>query len=94
MSDEARHQLQRLARSHSIAHRVVRRSRIVLLAADGKSSVEIAASLGVSRPTVRLWCRRFLEGGVEALLSDRPGRGRKGKASATLSARHGQGVER
>jgi len=75
--------LVRLSRSHTVAHRVVRRARIVLMGVDGHPCAQIAAQLHVSRPTVRLWCRRYLEGGIEALLRDRPGRGRKKKAGAS-----------
>lgn len=49
----------------------------MVAAAAGQPVSEIARALGVSRPTVRLWCRRFEGGGVAALLRDKPGRGRK-----------------
>lgn len=55
---------------------VVRRSRIVLLALDGFHRREIAAEVGVSRPTVNLWLDRFESLGAIALLHDAPGRGR------------------
>jgi len=57
--------------------RLVLRSRIVLLLADGCPAREVARRLGVSRPTVALWRRRYAEEGPEALTHDRPGRGRK-----------------
>ena len=74
---DARTTLERWTRAATTAQRVVRRSRIVLLALDGLSVDEIASRLGVSRPTVRLWIARFAHGGVEALRHDAPGRGRR-----------------
>jgi transposase len=62
--------------------RLVRRSRIVLLAADGWSNTRIARAVGASVPTVALWRRRFIQGGVECLRQDAPGRGRKPTISA------------
>ena len=54
---------------------LVRRARIVLLAADGMSNTAIAEKVGVSRPTVLLWRGRYETGGVAALQDlDRPGR--------------------
>ena len=40
------------------------------------TATDIAARVGVSRPTVHLWIRRFAAGGPDALLHDAPGRGR------------------
>jgi transposase len=56
----------------------VRRARIVLLAAGGKNSKEIAKELQTSHVTVGLWRRRFLNFGLAGLEdSPRPGRKRK-----------------
>ena len=74
--------LERWVRAPTTPQRLVRRSRIVLLMLEGQSLDDIAARLGVSRPTVKLWVRRFEAGGPEALLHDAPGRGRH----ATLDA--------
>jgi transposase len=56
---------------------VMRRARIVLLAAEGKSVRAIADAVGVSTSTVILWRRRYREHGPAGLLRDAPGRGRK-----------------
>ena len=69
--------LRRWLRTPTAPQRLVTRSRIVLLLADGRSTREVAQLVGVSRPTVALWKKRFQEGGIEALTHDRPGRGRK-----------------
>lgn len=67
--------------------RLVRRSRIVLLLASGLSKSDTANRLNVSRRTVAMWERRFLEGGPAALLHDRPGRGRpKGRSKSAMAS--------
>jgi len=67
LNEQQRAQLKALARSRSLAHSLVRRARIVLLAAEGEPNTSIARQVGVSRPTVTLWCRRFCELGIEGL---------------------------
>jgi hypothetical protein len=84
----ARALLRRWVRAPTTPQRVAQRSRIVLLALDGVGDDEIASRLQVSRPTVRLWTRRFDRSGPEALLRDAPGRGRPAAmAPATMSDR-------
>jgi transposase len=69
--------LQRWARSGTTPHRVVLRSRIVLLALDGWSPRQIAGRCGASVGTVRLWITRAAHQGVWCIWHDAPGRGRK-----------------
>ena len=72
-----RAQLERWLRSPTTPQRLAMRSRIVLLFADGFSGRAIARQLGISRHTADLWRRRFLEGGCDALVHDKKGRGRR-----------------
>ena len=65
LKEDVRRNLEELSRGRSIAARVVMRSRIVLLAADGLQNKQIAASLKVAPRAVALWRGRFLELGVE-----------------------------
>ena len=74
LSDEERSTLQTWARSQ--AQRVVQRAQIILLAADGVESQDIAQQLCVSRPTVQLWRERFLALRTEGLQKDAPRPGR------------------
>ena len=67
--------MERLSRGRSTAARVVMRSRIVLLAAEGLQNKQIAA-LEVAPRMAALWRGRFLELGVEGLLKDAPARRR------------------
>jgi transposase len=70
-----RAELERRVRSQTGSARDARRARIVLLAADGRSGVEIAERVGVSEPTVIKWRRAYAEHGL-AGLGDAPRSGR------------------
>jgi transposase len=75
LRDEEREVLERWARHPKSA--LALRCRIVLAAADGGSSKEIAAQLGCDRSTVGRWRRRFAERGLEGLHEEpRPGKPR------------------
>ena len=67
LTAKQREQLEAFARSRSLPHGLVRRARIVLLAAQGTANNAIAAQLGVSDPTVAHWCKRFLADGIDGL---------------------------
>jgi transposase len=74
---EAQHDvLSTWSRSRALPQRQVLRARIVLLAAEGVPNRSIAARLGCSQPTVRLWRDRFAAAGIAGLEEDAPGRGR------------------
>jgi transposase len=62
-------------RSPSIRAGVAQRARIVLLAADGAGTNEIVRRVGVSKPTVIAWKRRYAAEGLGGL-EDRPKPGR------------------
>ena len=73
---DARKLLEHWVRAGTSPHRLVVRSRIVLLALEGLRPPEIARRLGVSQATVRLWVARFRAEGPAVLGHDAPGRGR------------------
>ena len=75
MSEQDLETLRSWTRSSSIEAGLAERARIVTLAAQGVPNTEIAERLGVSRPTVIGWRRRYQDGGVEGLV-DRPRSGR------------------
>ena len=62
-------------RAPSLKAGLAQRARIVLLAGEGVGTNEIARRVGVSKPTVIAWKRRFAEEGL-AGLDDRPKSGR------------------
>src|SRR5688572_18385582 len=67
--------LQRLVRSTTVPSGLAARARVVLLAAVGLANYEIAASVGMSRPTVNRWRARYAERGIDGLADEqRPGR--------------------
>lgn len=72
MTDDQRKTLETWVRARTTPQRIVLRSRICLLAADGHSNNGIAGQLGTSRPTVLLWRQRFVEGGPAGLSEDAP----------------------
>jgi transposase len=77
ISSEQRRTLEIWIRAQNTPQSIVIRAKIVLLASDGLSNVQIAQSTGASRLTVILWRQRFLEGGPGALTEIAPGRGRR-----------------
>jgi transposase len=62
-------------RSSSMRAGLAQRARIVLLAADGVGTAEIVRRVGVSKPTVIGWKRRYASEGLGGL-DDRPKSGR------------------
>jgi transposase len=77
LSEMDRTQLEKWVRAQFTPQQVVLRSRILLLAGQGKQDLEIASALEVNRHTPALWRRRFNEQGLEGLGEVKPGRGRK-----------------
>ena len=72
-----RRQLQAWVVSPTAQQRLVRRSQIVLRAAEGVANNAIANELGLTRTTVLLWRGRFESEGLAGLQRDRPrGRGK------------------
>ena len=65
LSEQTREQLESMTRSRSLSHGLVRRSEIVLLAADGWPNQDIAQALSVSRATSRI---RFAPGAIVSLV--------------------------
>lgn len=76
LSEQQRRELSRMVRAPTSTQREVRRAHIVLLRAEGKTQEVTAQEVGVNRPVVALWERRFRRQGMAGLL-DAKGRGRK-----------------
>ena len=79
LSEADRGRLQGWVRRRKTGQALATRARVVLACAEpGSTNGGVAAALGVSRPTVALWRRRFAERGPEGLLDEpRPGAPRK-----------------
>ena len=76
LNEETRRELEQQSRGRSTQARVVLRSRIVLLAAEGLQNKQIAVTLNVAPRMAALWRGRFIDHGIEGLLKDAPRPGR------------------
>ena len=78
LTEEERNELERLVRARTTGQQVVVRARIVLLAADGLSTEEVARRLDLDSDAVRKWRARWRErtGSVVERLADAPKSGR------------------
>lgn len=72
-----RSELARMARSHTLPHRTVVQARGLLLAARGVANNQIARECDTTADAVRRWRTKFEAGGIDAVGSIAPGRGRK-----------------
>jgi transposase len=77
LTEGQREVLETLMRSRTSEHRLVQRARVLLLAADGVSNVEISEMSGVSRPTVLAWRTQFEAEGLTRFGQVAKGRGRR-----------------
>src|SRR5216683_4836462 len=72
--DADRAELERRARDRGAPARVAERARIVLLAGDGLTGLQITELAGCTEPTVIKWRRQYAEGGLAGLEdAPRPG---------------------
>jgi transposase len=76
--------LEQWARSRSLPLRQVERAKMVLLAAEGKTDLEIAATLRIGNHKVARWRKRFLKLGLAGLEKDASRRGRKPAIPASV----------
>ncbi len=76
LDEKLRTELERLSRSRSASVRLAERSRIVLLAAEGRNNYEIAALLDITRQKAGRWRNRFVEWGLAGIEKDAPRSGR------------------
>jgi putative transposase len=67
LTESEREQLSGLANARNLAHSLVQRAQVVLLAAQGRQNLEIGASVGLSRINVGKWRRRFAQEGIQGL---------------------------
>src|SRR6266404_8082056 len=77
LSEADRKQLESWVRAQFTPQQVVLRSRILLMAAEGKQDLEIADELDVNRHTPAPWRKRFRTQGLEGIWEIQAGRGRK-----------------
>ena len=73
---QQRAELESMVNRPTAEHRMVRRCRIILYRAEGLSQEETAEKVGMSRPAVNAWEKRFTVEGMEGL-NERRRSGRK-----------------
>jgi len=82
LTRDQRVELERFARGRKTQARLVLRARIVLLAGDGHTDLEIAERLSLVPRTASRWRARFLKEGLAGLERDAPRPGRRPAISA------------
>jgi hypothetical protein len=75
IDDSQREVLRQWARSRSLSARQVERAKVVLLAAEGKTDLEIVASLHITNKKAARWRKRFLTVGMPGLENNASRRG-------------------
>jgi transposase len=86
LSDDDRTRLEQVISRGKTSARVITRARILLKAAEDRTDEEIVEAVGSSVPTVARVRRRFVEGGVDAVLKDKPQKGRPRALSSKQAA--------
>src|SRR4051794_7843623 len=71
LSAADRVRLERVVANRNSPRKHVRRARIILAAGEGCGTAEVMRRVGVSKPSVWRWQRRFLDAGVDVLLRDK-----------------------
>ena len=72
LTDDERAYLLEFIKSGERSARKISRARILLLADEGKKDRDIVESLHTSVPTVQRTRKRFVEGGLDGALNERP----------------------
>ena len=80
LSASERARLEELLGNPSTSAAMGRRYRAILMAADGRTTRDIAGELGISASQVSVWRRRFADYGFEGILARRLDAGRSGRA--------------
>ncbi len=86
MSNQERQTLESWVRSHKIEKRLEERARIILLAAGGDQSKDIAVRLNMRQATVSKWRNRFYEHRLSGL-HDAPRKGAPARYDAKTKQR-------
>jgi putative transposase len=74
LSKSEREELLAITRSRSMPQSIATRARIILMAAEGATNTDVAESLGLSRPTVGIWRKRYVAQRLAGLYDEpRPG---------------------
>lgn len=86
ISDEDYEYLQSLTRRRTIQAQVVDRAKILIYKAQGASNSDIAERIDVNINTVRLCLEKYIEGGIQNALFDKPRKGRSAEITGDAVA--------
>lgn len=78
--------LRTLSKGRRVEARVQQRASVILLAAQGWQNKDIATEVRLDRRQVALWRRRFIDGGIQALLQDASRSGRTPSVTAQIES--------
>jgi transposase len=84
---QAERDLRILSKRRRVEARVHQRANVILLAAKGWQNKDIATEVKLDRRQVALWRRRFLDGGIKALLRDASRAGRTPRVTPEVESR-------
>jgi transposase len=84
---QAERDLRILSKGRRVEARVQQRASVIVLAAKGWQNKDIATEVKLDRRQVALWRRRFLDGGIKALLRDAARAGRTPRVTPKVESR-------
>jgi transposase len=87
LTDEERAKLAKYSRGHSTPVGLMKRAKIVLLAAEGKTNAQIAREVGMVRGPVGTWRKRFAQKRLAGIEQDAPRPGHPSVNRAELTER-------
>lgn len=87
ISKDERDTLESWVRARLTSHRLLERSQIILLAAEGLENKDIAQRLDLAQVTVSKWRRRYAQLGLAGIRADAPRSGRPAVQRQALAAR-------
>src|SRR5690606_33805878 len=87
LSQEEKRLLEKTIRSRSAPVRLIERSKIVLMASQGQSNIEIAERMKITAHTVARWRNRYAEQGYEGIEKELPRGDNQGGRKRTEQAR-------
>jgi putative transposase len=74
LAQEVKEELHSIARSRSLPHGLVRRAKIIIMAAEGFNNKTVAQKIGLSAAVVGMWRKRFIQQGLTGLYDEpKPG---------------------
>jgi len=84
---QAERELRILSKRRRVEARVQQRANVIVLAAKGWQNKDIATEVKLDRRQVALWRRRFIDGGIKALLQDASRSGRTPSVTPEIESR-------